>query len=191
MNNEKGFTLIELLITIAIVAALAVAVILYINPAELLKQSRDSVRISDADTIRKSLELYIHDSGGTLPGDPALCYASVSVALPGGCNIFKGGQTATSSATPRSIDGTGWIALAFDKITSGSPLEILPLDPLNTADYYYAFATNGNGSWELGVNQMESTRYRRGGENDIVSRSSYSGSNPQAYVIGSSANLDL
>lgn len=42
LANRKGFTLIELLIVIGILAVLATAVIMVLNPAELLKQARDS-----------------------------------------------------------------------------------------------------------------------------------------------------
>ncbi|HEY4525527.1 MAG TPA: prepilin-type N-terminal cleavage/methylation domain-containing protein, partial [Candidatus Paceibacterota bacterium] len=45
--HRKSFTLIELLIVIAIVAILSTVVIITLNPAELLRQSRDSVRLSD------------------------------------------------------------------------------------------------------------------------------------------------
>lgn len=41
-NRRNSFTLIELLIVVAIVAILAIVVVLTLNPAELLKQSRDS-----------------------------------------------------------------------------------------------------------------------------------------------------
>ncbi|HEY4526144.1 MAG TPA: prepilin-type N-terminal cleavage/methylation domain-containing protein, partial [Candidatus Paceibacterota bacterium] len=44
---RSSFTLIELLIVIAIVAILSTVVIITLNPAELLRQSRDSVRLSD------------------------------------------------------------------------------------------------------------------------------------------------
>ena len=48
---KKGFTLIELLIVIAILAVLGVTVTLVLNPAELLRQGRDSTRISDLSSI--------------------------------------------------------------------------------------------------------------------------------------------
>ena len=47
MRMKKGFTLVELLIVIGIVAILATIVVLVINPVELLKESRDSRRLSD------------------------------------------------------------------------------------------------------------------------------------------------
>ncbi|MBI2888821.1 MAG: prepilin-type N-terminal cleavage/methylation domain-containing protein, partial [Candidatus Liptonbacteria bacterium] len=50
--QEKGFTLIELLVVIAIVAILAVVLILTLNPAQILAQSRDSTRISDLNTVK-------------------------------------------------------------------------------------------------------------------------------------------
>ena len=57
-HKQKGFTLIELLIVIAIIAILAVVVVLTLNPAELLRQARDSNRISDFATIKSALALY-------------------------------------------------------------------------------------------------------------------------------------
>jgi prepilin-type N-terminal cleavage/methylation domain-containing protein len=41
-SDHLGFTLIELLVVIAILAIIAVVVILTLNPAELLRQSRDA-----------------------------------------------------------------------------------------------------------------------------------------------------
>ena len=40
--SRRAFTLIELLVVIAIIAVLAVVVVLVLNPAQLLKQARDS-----------------------------------------------------------------------------------------------------------------------------------------------------
>ncbi|MGC9603563.1 MAG: type II secretion system protein, partial [Minisyncoccia bacterium] len=41
-----GFTLIELLVVIGILGTLATAVVLVLNPAQLLAQARDSTRLS-------------------------------------------------------------------------------------------------------------------------------------------------
>ncbi len=61
LKNQKGFTLIELLVVIAIIAILAVVVILTLNPAELLRQSRDSNRVSDFATLKSAIGLYSED----------------------------------------------------------------------------------------------------------------------------------
>src|SRR5580704_3649915 len=60
-KNRKGFTLIELLVVIAIIAVLAVVVVLTLNPAELLRQARDSNRISDFATLKSAIGLYSED----------------------------------------------------------------------------------------------------------------------------------
>ena len=59
--NRKGFTLIELLVVIAILAVLAVAVTLILNPAELVRQGRDSTRLSDIGTVHRAIGLYFAD----------------------------------------------------------------------------------------------------------------------------------
>ena len=57
IQSQGGFTLIELLIVIGIVAILATAVTLVLNPAEVLKQARDSTRIAELTSIYKALDL--------------------------------------------------------------------------------------------------------------------------------------
>ena len=54
-EKTKGFTLLELLIVIGILAILAGVVVLVLNPAELLRQARDSQRISDLSTMRSAI----------------------------------------------------------------------------------------------------------------------------------------
>ncbi len=48
-RSRESFTLIELLVVIAILAVLATAVVLVLNPSQLLAQGRDSTRLSDCD----------------------------------------------------------------------------------------------------------------------------------------------
>lgn len=59
MRKSKGFTLLELLIVIAILAILATVVVLVLNPAETLKKTRDSQRLTDMSVSRAALALYI------------------------------------------------------------------------------------------------------------------------------------
>ena len=75
-RKEKAFTLIELLVVIAILAVLAVAVTLILNPAELIRQGRDSIRLSDLATINKALGLYQTDQIAKWMGTSTIVYIS-------------------------------------------------------------------------------------------------------------------
>lgn len=128
----KGFTLIELLIVIAIVAVLAVAVVLVLNPAELLKQGRDSTRISDISAVESAVGLWLADVQDTSSwGAIASKRCTYGTVIPGGgaasCSDWS------ASANLKKTDGTGWVGpLNLGLISSGSPLSQLPVDPQNT-----------------------------------------------------------
>ncbi|MFA7202011.1 MAG: type II secretion system protein, partial [Candidatus Paceibacterota bacterium] len=52
-RQVSSFTLIELLIVIGILAILTAAVVIVLNPTELLKQGRDSTRMTDLASLSK------------------------------------------------------------------------------------------------------------------------------------------
>jgi len=54
----SGFTLIELLVVIAIIGVLAAVILVAINPAERLAQSRDSGRKNDIGQLATALEAH-------------------------------------------------------------------------------------------------------------------------------------
>jgi len=73
--NKKGFTLIELLIVIGIIAILAAAVIVAINPGQQFAAARDATRESHLSTLYNSLISYQVSNQGTwgdidLPQEP-------------------------------------------------------------------------------------------------------------------------
>jgi prepilin-type N-terminal cleavage/methylation domain-containing protein len=148
-KKQKGFTLIELLVVIAIIAILSVVVILTLNPAELLRQSRDSNRISDLSVTKSGIAFYLASvSSGINIGSSTFCYIDASgLTLNNNqegtstCGWFV---TATSSmvsttvANYTKVDGTGWIPINFNAITAGgSPLGSLPHDPTNNDEVQY------------------------------------------------------
>jgi prepilin-type N-terminal cleavage/methylation domain-containing protein len=166
---RKGFTLIELLIVIGIIAILAAAVVLTLNPAELLRQSRDSTRISDLTAVKSALALYLADVTSPSMGDPANCYTSLrdTTGLAANCGgRFAGGVTQPPAAAPvsdaarRAVDNSGWIKVAFTSISSGSPLPSLPVDPSDNTTYFYAYRNGGTGNtqYELNAN-LESVKF--------------------------------
>ncbi|MFH1048776.1 MAG: type II secretion system protein, partial [Patescibacteria group bacterium] len=142
--EAKGFTLLELLIVIAILAILSVTLVLVLNPAESLRKSRDTQRMSDLATLKTALGLYITTIGSpdltTSVPDNDLCYiggtfkniyysqtlTDISVAdLSGTPGIPFGSVVATT-------DGLGWLPVNLSAIVGGSPISNLPIDPSNT-----------------------------------------------------------
>jgi len=65
-DTNAGFTLIELLVVIAIIGVLAAVVLLAINPAKLLKQSRDSRRKAEVKQMVQGIGSYLL-ANGSLP----------------------------------------------------------------------------------------------------------------------------
>lgn len=196
-TNKKGFTLIELLVVIAILAILATVVVVVINPAELLKQSRDSTRISDLATINSALALYLADvanpdldtsnpgglNGGTFTcGTNTSCTASGTAFMANACGV---------RITSTTVDGTGWVAVNFTTTTSGSSLPKLPMDPVNSATFFYAYScSTTNLTYELNA-KMESTKYATTAATEVVSNARDGGNQSAWYEIGSDPALDL
>jgi prepilin-type N-terminal cleavage/methylation domain-containing protein len=189
MNTQKnkGFTLIELLVVIAIVAVLAVTVILTLNPAQLLRQARDSNRTQDLATLKSAMSLYLADVSSPSVGTSTLCYAHSSSTITVCTGRFSGGTVTTS--TSQSIAGTGWIPVNFTSISAGSPISALPIDPVNNATYFYAYKPDAtNLTFEVNAD-MESTKFAQSGSSDVESTD---GGNASAlYEVGTDPGLDL
>jgi prepilin-type N-terminal cleavage/methylation domain-containing protein len=203
-KNRKGFTLIELLVVIAIIAILAVVVVLTLNPAELLRQARDSNRISDFATLKSAIGLYSEDVVTSTPmygsgaNDlfTALTTSTTATATLESAGTGAFGFTtntainpyaAVSSSLSRVITGTGWIPINFNAISSGAPIGTLPIDPANSTNgayaYFYAASTT---SYKLSTH-MESAKYGFNGSNDVVSTDG--GNNTSSYEQGSNLQL--
>jgi|SRR3989344_4296969 len=154
--GKRGFTLIELLIVIGVLAILATIVTLVLNPAEILKQTRDAQRISDLRSLRSAIDLYLiraQPISGPLtlyyPGADTVCETGDSSfpntlqnpwrASLNALNFRKApfvNAAAVNSATissVRSVSGDGWVPVNFTDIIGSSPLPKLPLDPVNSA----------------------------------------------------------
>lgn len=178
LKPKTGFTLIELLVVIAILSVLATAVIVVLNPAQLIKQARDSNRISDLAALNSAIALYISDIPSPGWSNVFKCTYAVTTPMSSSC-------TATSTQT---VDSTGWIPVAFTSISNGSPISKLPIDPVNNATYAYVYAHTTSTVYEIDAN-MESTKYANGGNSDVESTDG--GNNTGWYEIGNDAGLDL
>ena len=189
---KKGFTLIELLVVIAILAVLMSVIVVTLNPAEMLKKTRDTKRISDLDALRTAINLYVTDQGSLKKNDDSdfaanTCYTHTSGAPTNGL------CSSPTASTSQAINGGGWIPIDFRKISSGAPLSSLPIDPKNTTTtvattsyVYYFSAKSASSTFELDAN-MESAYYSNGGAGDVESKDG--GNNADLYEVGSDLSL--
>lgn len=181
MKNQHGFTILELLVIIGILAILATVTILVLNPAEYLKQSRDSTRLQDLETLNKALSLYTSNDGQSfrLPGAPD---DAVYVSIPS-ANFDCAGSglpdnkaddplnsidyRCVTNANLRNINQTGWVPVDFTSLSAQVPIAKLPVDPINSASqgYYYTYVV---GSWALTA-KTESVAFSAGGSKDVAS----------------------
>ncbi len=199
-KQNQGFTLIELLVVIGIVAILSVVVILTLNPAQLLKQARDSNRISDLATIRSGLSLYLADvSSPTLASSSfgyTHCYSTSGLPATSACTSAAfatstglGANATSSLATSTAVNALGWIPVHFDLISSGAPMGSLPVDPVNNATNFYAYgAASTSLTFKVVASGMESTKYGFGTVGtDVVSTDG--GNSTSSYEVGTNLAL--
>jgi uncharacterized protein (TIGR02145 family)/prepilin-type N-terminal cleavage/methylation domain-containing protein len=191
--GREGFTLIELLIVIGILAILATTVVMVINPAEMVKQSRDSNRIVELNSINKALLVYQSFGGSSSMGTSNTIY----ISLPDSnsqCGSYYADLSATSTgwnyhcspeADYRKTDGTGWIPVDLTSVesSSGSLFASLPIDPTNTAtgQLYYTYIP---GSWALST-IMESTKYL------AANATSDGGVSSSRFEVGNDLSLNI
>ncbi|MDE2144769.1 MAG: carbohydrate binding domain-containing protein [Patescibacteria group bacterium] len=192
-ESGDSFTLIELLIVIAIIGILASALVLILNPSQLLSQSRDSSRIQEMGSLNSAISMYLSE-GNSILGQTDTVYVSIpdptlgagatstcsSLGLPTLPTNWSYECVSTSSL--RNTNGTGWLPVNFQNVSSGSPIPELPIDPINaTSTYeYYMYVTSGS-SYQLSA-FLESTKYQSTAIN--------SGSgNPYLYETGTGMSL--
>jgi len=120
----KSFTLLEVLLVIAIISILASIVIIAVNPAKQLADSRNAQRASDVNMILNATYQYTVDNNSTIPA------------------------TITTTATAICATGgncTGLIDLGV-LTTNEKYLSVLPKDPksstVNSTEYRIVKSAN-------------------------------------------------
>ncbi len=174
---KKGFTLIELVIVIAILAILAAVVVLTLNPAQLMAQARDSQRISDLNSVKSAIALYL--ATATTPAIGAGPNGMASTT----CEGFSAAACTQVSST--AATASGWVPIVFASTTGGSPLSSLPVDPTNTATYQYAWKGDATNLLYKITGKLESTKYTAAGGPMTTD----GGNNSSLYEIGTNLAL--
>lgn len=137
MSRQKGFTLIELLIVIGIIAFLASAIFIAVDPAKRFAEARNARRWTDVSSILEAVLEYAVDNGGTLPAgiDNVPGTAQVLGTNAAGCNV---GCTAKVTVNA-CLDLSGSLVDQY--------LADIPYDPLSGSaaftDYYLNKSAKG------------------------------------------------
>ena len=130
MRKQKGFTLVEMLVVIAIIAILAGAVLLAINPVATMQKSRDTTRLNDMDALRSAINIALTE------GEMTLIETGPHTSLDGIQGV-KGDPD----------EGAGYVQYETPegKTGLGRYIPALPLDPTNTDELVYTFQSNAEG----------------------------------------------
>ena len=138
--KKAGFTLIELIIVVAIIALLASAGFVAINPGKRSGDANNAKRWADVTAIADAYSAYLVDNGGVHPTTTPTPTAGVTysitttTAASGNLTICEGGANATT--TTQYID--------LEALVSNGYIGKIPLDPTygagdsrNSGYYFY------------------------------------------------------
>ena len=138
--NTKGFTLIELIIVIAIIALLAAATFVAVDPAKRIGEARDAQRWSDVTAVADAYMKYVVDNNGsyvTTTNDGVVNFIRHTAGVAGTAPASCPASTTVTSASDVDLHG----------LVSAGYIGDIPDDPGGTdndgTDYYFYKEASG------------------------------------------------
>ncbi|MBI5421935.1 prepilin-type N-terminal cleavage/methylation domain-containing protein [Candidatus Peregrinibacteria bacterium] len=124
LKAPRGFTLVELIIVIAIIAILAAAIFVAIDPARRLHEARNARRMTDIATLLDAMKSYQADNDGDLYAPVAALnpgnYYQIGTAV-GSCDSDCAGQTTDQVCVDISGIGSNYLAQIPQDPKTGTP----------------------------------------------------------------------
>ncbi len=139
--EKKGFTLVELIIVVAIIALLAAATFVAINPAKRLGEANDAQRWSDVTSLADAWVTYGADNSGDNATTSEDC-----ITDPTTCMIANyAGTDADYACAATTTTAIIWL----DPLVTNGYIGSIPFDPKSSSGaatstgYYFLKDTNG------------------------------------------------
>lgn len=137
-RDTKGFTLLELLVVITIIALIATAIIVALNPVQRFAEARNSHRWSDVNSILTAVHEYIVDNDGTLPSGLTTGQAATELGTCGTCDdlstplapylksipIDPSGGTAAETGYTVAVDSNNIVTIAAPDAEVGATINV-------------------------------------------------------------------
>jgi prepilin-type N-terminal cleavage/methylation domain-containing protein len=142
--KKSGFTLIELIIVVAIIALLAAATFVAVNPARRIHEANDAQRWADVTSIADAWATYAADNSGNNATSSPFCLTennNCMISTKGGATSTAGNDGGCASTTR----GTIWL----DPLVTAGYLGDIPYDPgssggtATNTGYYFHKDANG------------------------------------------------